>query len=274
MLARQMLRRVEEAAVGIPLLGAAALMYGIACFLQGDFAGFFQPVPQGLPMRQEFAFLSAGLLVLGGLGLLAQRTVRPAAMLLMLLFALYGLCYVIVLVGPPFEYSALMGIAEQLAVVVGAWAILLRMAPHRSGATATVRIVFGACSLIFGLAHFVGRVPTASMVPEWMPGGQMFWALATGVGHVAVGLGLVANRLAVPATRWGALMYVCFVLFAWLPGAFTHPTEWLRWAGAAFSLCMTGALWAVGDLLVARRQEAASSGRRSSQIGGEAQAAG
>jgi len=75
------------------------------------------------------------------------------------------------------------------------------------------------------------------------------------VGHLAVGLGLITNRLAVPATRLGALMYVCFALFAWLPGAVTHPTEALRWAGAAISLCMAAALWLVGDLLSARNTE-------------------
>ena len=47
-------------------------------------------------------------------------------------------------------------------------------------------------------------------------------------------------------------MYVCFALFVWLTGAAAHPTEWLRWAGAAISLCMAAALWLVGDLLAAR----------------------
>ena len=250
-----MLRRLDETIVGIPLLGMAALAYGIACFLQRDFAIFWQPVPQGLPMRHLFAFLSSGLLVVGGIGLLAERTVRPAAMLLMTLFGLYGLCYVIILFGPPINLSGLMGFAEQLAVVLGALAILVRLAPRRSSEIVILRVLVGVCSLVFGLAHFVGRVPTSNMVPEWMPGGQMFWALATGVGHFAIGFALISNRLAVSATRWGSLMYICFVLLAWLPGAFGHPTEWLRWAGAAFSLCMTGALWATGDLLVVSKKK-------------------
>ena len=273
MRANEWLQRLDRAALGRAILGAAAIMYGISCFLQGDFASFWQPVPEGLPYRSGFAFLSAGLHVLAGLGLLTARTMRPSAMFVIVLFALFAVCYVIVLVGPPVQPTALMGIAENLSVVVGAWAILLCMSERgRSGPT-IARITFGVCSLIFGLAHFIGRVPTANMVPEWMPGGQMFWALATGVGHIAVGLGLIANRFAVPATRLGALMYCCFVLFAWLPGAFTHPTEWLRWAGASISLCMAGALWAVGDLLAARKRESGSPGQRSGEVGGGASAA-
>jgi uncharacterized membrane protein len=254
MQARSTLRRMDDARLGAAFLGMAAFLYGIPFFMQGDFTDFWQPVPKGLPFREGFAYLSASVLVLGGLGLLMARTIRPAAMALLLLFAFFDACYLLRLIGPPFDAFSLMGLAEQSAVVVGAW-IILRTASGGSASATTARIVFGICSLIFGLAHFIARVPTANMVPEWMPGGQMFWALATGVGHVAVGLGLITNRLAVPATRIGALMYSCFALFSHLPGAFTHPTQWLRWEGAAFSLCMAAGLWLVGDLLAARKNE-------------------
>ena len=250
---KEMMRRLDHAGLGVAFLGAAAILYGIACFLQGNFHDFWQPVPENLPFRRPLSYLAAGMLVVGGSGLLATRTVRPAAILLLFVFALYDACYLRQLIGPPFRADALMGLAEQSSVIVGAWVILLRVGAGAHGGATTARIAFGLCALIFGLAHFVGRVPTANMVPEWMPGGRMFWAIATGVGHVAVGLGLIANRLAVPATRLGVLMYLCFVLFTWLPGAFTHPTEWLRWEGSAFSLCMAAALWLVGDLLAARK---------------------
>jgi uncharacterized membrane protein len=248
------LRRLDNAGFGVAFLGIAAFLYGIPFFLQGDFTDFWQPVPKSLPFREAFAYLSACVLVLGGLGLLMARTVRPAAIALLLLFGFFDACYLLRLIGPPLDPFSLMGLAEQSAVVVGAW-IILRTASGRPPSVTSARIVFGICSLIFGLAHFIGRVPTANMVPEWMPGGQMFWALATGVGHVAVGLALIANRLAVLATRLGVLMYSCFVLFSHLPGAFTHPTQWLRWEGAAFSLCMGAGLWLVGDLLATRKHE-------------------
>ena len=248
----EMLRRLNRPGGGVTFLGAAAILYGIACFLQRDFAGPWQPVPASLPLRLPLAYLSAALLVAGGAGLLISRTVRPAAMILLVLFALYDACYVLQLVGPPANPAALLGLAEQSSVVVGSWAILLRLRGDGKAGVTTARIVFGICSLLFALAHFAGLRPTAKMVPEWMPGGQVFWAIATGFGHLAVGLSLIANRLAVPATRLGAFMYVCFALFVWLTGALTHPTEWLRWAGIGISLCMAGALWLVGDLLATR----------------------
>jgi len=267
---KEMLKRLDEADIGVAFLGVAAILYGIACFFQGNFHDFWQPVPKNLPLRQLLSYLAAGLLVIGGSGLLAARTVRPAAMLLLFVFAFYDACYLLLLISPPFNPGPLLGLAEQLSVVVGASVILLRGRTDRSAGVMSARIAFGVCSLIFGLAHFVGRVPTANMVPQWMPGGQMFWAIATGVGHVAVGLGLIANRLAVPATRLGVLMYLCFVLFTWLPGAFTHPTEWLRWEGSAISLCMAAALWLVGDMLAARERTIRPIHSHAGEVGGKA----
>jgi uncharacterized membrane protein len=254
---------------GVVFLGLAVIFYGIACFLQGDFAIYWQPVSESLPLRQPLAYLSASLLVLGGTGLLVRRTIRPAAMLLLLLFALYDLCYLLILVGPPINPKAsLLGLSEQSSVVIGISAILLRMRADGSAGVTTARIAFGICSLNFALAHFVALKITASMVPAWMPGGQVFWAIATGVGHLAVALGLITNRFAVAATRFGALMYICFALFSWLLGAVAHPTEWLRWAGAAISLCMAAALWLVGDLLAARNAEVGrGSNLRSARVG-------
>lgn len=252
---KEMLRRLGQPGGGVTFLGVAAILYGIACFLQGDFVIYWQPVPKSLPFRQPLAYVSAGLLVAGGAGLLSARTIRPATIILLVLFALYDACYVLQLIGPPANPAALLGLAEQSSVVVGSWAILLRMRASRPAAVTMARIVFGICSILFGAAHIYSVQPTARLVPEWMPGGQVFWALATGVAHLAVGLSLIANRLAVPATRLGALMYVCFALLVWLPGAVTHPTEWLRWAGGGISLCMAAALWLVGDLLSSRNME-------------------
>jgi uncharacterized membrane protein len=252
MTTKEVLRQLLRPGGGVAFMGGAAILYGITCFLLGDFAAYWQPVPQSIPSRQLLAYLSAGLLVLGGAGLLIPRTVRAAAMILLLLFALYDVCYLLKLIGPPASPVTILGLAEQTSVVVGSWAVLLRMRAGGSAGVTTARIVFGICSIVFALAHFTGLQATAKMVPAWMPGGQVFWAIATGVGHLAVGLSLIANRIAVLATRLGGLMYICFALFSWLPGAVAHPTEWLLWAGVAISLCMAAALWLVGDLLAAR----------------------
>ena len=262
--AGELVRRLDQASLGRTFLGIAALLFGISSFLQGDFTIMGQPVPQSSSLRHAIAYVMAGLLIVGGVGLLKSGVVRLAAKTLMVVFGIYTLSYLKVLVGPPPQVYAFMGLAEQLSVLVGAWAALLILHDKRAFGPRVARIVFGICSLLFALAHFVGRALMANAVPVWMPGGQIFWALATGVGHLAVGLALISNLAAVSATRVGALMYTCFVLLAWLPDAFSHPAELYRWAGAAFSLCMAGALWLVGDLIITRRSAAAIEGKRAS----------
>lgn len=269
---QNMLRRLDEAALGTAFLGMAAIFYGIACFLQGNFHDYWQPVPENLPWRQPLAYLVAIALVAGGSGLLVPRTVRPAAMVVLAIFAFYDACYLRLLIGPPLNPRPLLGLAEQTSVVVGASAILMQRRRDGPAGATVARITFGICSLLFGLAHFLAAKQTADMVPEWMPGGQMFWVIATGVGHAAVGLGLIANRLAVPATRLGALMYLCFALFTWLPGAVANPTQWFRWEGTGISLCMAAALWLVGDLLASARSRTGAAWRHIDGVGAEASA--
>jgi uncharacterized membrane protein len=246
--------------LGAMMLGFSTFCFGVACFLQRDFTIYWQPVPENFPLRQPLAFLSAALLVLSGIALFYARTRRIAAVTQIFLFLAYALSWLSV-IG---TRQPLLGIAEHLAIVTGAATIWARLAPEQARSWyfghGVARIAYGLCSLVFGLAHFVALKGTMSMIPDWLPGGAMFWALFTGVGHFAAGLALIFDRLAVLATRLASFMYLCFAIFAWLPGAVTHPDQWLRWAGTAITLTMLAAVWLVGDYLRERapREEMAS----------------
>ncbi|PSJ40415.1 DoxX family protein [Allosphingosinicella deserti] len=245
----QRIRAAEQRDLGKWILGIATIGFGAACFLQRDFTSFWQPVPQSLPLRQPLAFLSAGLLVLSGAGLFFRRTMGPAALIQILLFLGYVAAWLSHIADRP--GTIWLGVCENLAVAVGAATIWMRT-PPRSPAplgVAAVRITYGICSVVFGVAHFIAIDGTASMVPNWLPGSGRFWAAFTGLCHLAAGAALFANRLALPATRLAGLMYLGFATLCWLPGAITHPDQWLRWAGIAISLAMMGAVWLVGDLL-------------------------
>lgn len=242
-------RLIDDPWLGARMLGFSTLCFGIACFLQRDFTIFWQPVPESLPFRQPLAFLSAALLVLSGAGLFFSRTRRIAAITQIFLFLAYAMSWLSTFR----SVQPWLGIAEHLAIVAGAATIWARLTPEAAHAwhfsPAVARIAYGCCSIVFGLAHGVALEGTMSMVPAWLPGDAMFWALFTGAGHFAVGVALIVDRLAVLATRLASLMYLCFAAFAWLPGAVTHPDQWLRWAGTAITLAMLAAVWLVGDYL-------------------------
>jgi uncharacterized membrane protein len=240
-------RMLTDPELGIRLLGFATLCFGVACFLQRDFTSFWQPVPQEFPFRQQLAFVSATALVLSGIGLFVPRTRRIAAVLHVGLFLLYAASWLSV--APPMR--PWLGLAEHLAIVVGAATIWARLSPQtarRLRFSPTVACVaYGCCSIVFALAHVIGLEGTARMVPAWLPGDAVFWALFTGLGHLAVSFALITGRLVFLATRLAGLMYFAFAALAWLPGAVTHPDQWLRWAGTAITLVLLAAVWMVGD---------------------------
>src|SRR6185436_19039593 len=243
---RTMLDWLAELDLGAWILGIGSFVFGFACLLQQDFAIYWQPVPAGIPFREVLAFASAVLHMVSGLALLDRRTARLAAQVIVALYLIFAAVYFT-------SQLWRLGIAEHLAVAVGAATIWTRISRARSNHpywwSTLARVSYGICSLIFAASHFFGLKGTMQMIPTWMPGDPTFWAMFTGVAHAAVGIALIANRAAILATRLGGLMYLCFAAIVWIPGAIVHPAEWLRWAGVGITLAMMGGVWLLGDYL-------------------------
>jgi len=184
--------------------------------------------------------------MVSGLALLHRRTARLAAQVIVALYLIFAAVYFTT----RFPW---LGVAEHLAVAVGAatiWARISRarnLHPRRWATLA--RVSYGVSSLMFGAAHFLALKLTVQMIPAWMPGDPTFWAMFTGVVHVAAGIALLANRGAILATRLAGLMCLCFAAIVWTPAAIVHGVEWLRWAGDGITLAMLGGVWALGDYL-------------------------
>src|ERR1044072_6229759 len=98
---------------------------------------------------------------------------------------------------------------------------------------------------MFGAAHFKSAQFPANMVPAWLPPNQIFWAFATGTGHVAAGLALVSGYRASLGATLLAIMMALFVLMVQRPRVAAAPEEHLEWImlGVALSLC--GSAWAI-----------------------------
>jgi uncharacterized membrane protein len=138
-----------------------------------------------------------------------------------------------------------LGVFEILALTAGG-AIFLglaRPAPERF--VRLGRLVFGLCPLIFGVSHLVYAKFTASMVPSWIPPGQLFWAYATGLAHIAGGLAILSGVQARLAATLLAAMFGTFVVLLHLPRVIAEPTSQLEWTMLAIALSLTGAAWIV-----------------------------
>jgi uncharacterized membrane protein YphA (DoxX/SURF4 family) len=228
------------------LYAAGAVLLGAIGLFTHDFALQWQPVPAEIPGRATLALLSAAILIIGGLMAAGPKTRAYGAGLLA---GFYGL-WVVALHLPgalksPSNLGLWLGVAEILALTAGGAVFfgLSRPAPERF--VRLGRLAFGLCPLIFGLSHLVYAKFTAAMVPAWIPPGQLFWAYATGVAHIAGGLAILSGVQARLAATLLAAMFGGFVVLLHLPRVVAEPTSQIEWTMLAIALSLTGAAWIV-----------------------------
>ena len=242
--------------IGRYVYGAAAIALGGVGLAFGDFAAVWQPFPDGVPDRQIFAYVVAGLFVLGGLMTIIRRPGQAGPLLLTALFAMFAIGWLLMrLINHPQMYVMYNGVSEQSAMALGGLALFASATEAKTLGFVTQRL-FGICLLVFGGAHFVYVTETAQMVPGWLPPDQRLWAQITGAGHAAAGLALISGILDVIAARLLTAMFVGFGLLVWVPTLMAAPHEHVSWAGNAINLALIGAAWCIGDAAAKRRASA------------------
>jgi uncharacterized membrane protein YphA (DoxX/SURF4 family) len=229
------------------LYAIAAILLGIVTCVFGDFAMQWQPVPKGIGMHTPLVYLSGALLVAGGALVLSRRFERWGALLLT---AFYG--FWVVFLHLPLAFAsarhigAWNGPAEITFVTMGSVALLASSAGQmRRRLALLARILAGVSAIVFGCAHFNYIDFTASMVPAWIPPSQVFWAWATGAGHLAAGLALVSGIQARLAATLLAGMMASFVVLLHLPRVIAAPDQHVEWIMLAVASALTGAAWLV-----------------------------
>ena len=232
-------------AAGLLLLGAVSLAFR-------DFALQWQPVPAMLPHRAAFASVNALVLIGCGIVLLTPHF-RTAAWLA----TAYLVLWVVLLHGPPVVASPLdvalwLGAAEITTLALGAAAtVAARPSTHR-----LLRYAFATCVGIFGLSHFVYAQFTASLVPAWIPG-PLFWAYATGVGHLATSASLFSGVMLRASMRLLTVMLAIITLLVQVPQLIVDPSIHARWVALAVSIALTGTAWLLSTVLHADELPAA-----------------
>jgi uncharacterized membrane protein len=252
---------------GIRVYGLAALALGFVGLAFADFAGVWQPVPEGTPARAALACLVAALFVLAGLGLQFARTARIAVWAPAALYLGFALLWLPRVAAMPGMLATWLGVAEQFAMALGglmAWATL--GGEGRARPATIGRLLFGLCLLVFGAAHFVYLSETAALVPTWLPPGPRAWAGITGGCDIAAGLALLSGRLALIAARLVTAMFVGFGLLVWLPQLFAAPGDHIAWAGNAVNLALVAAAWAVAEAIARFARPPALSTEPSTEI--------
>lgn len=104
------------------------------------------------------------------------------------------------------------------------------------------RSLFGCCCMVFGACHFAYSEITAGMVP-FPP--LLFWACATGTGHILAGVALLLRQRARLAATGEAAMCALFVLLVHVPGVLAEPSSHEQWTMLATAVEITAGAWAM-----------------------------
>lgn len=259
--------------LGTRVYGLGAIALGLVGLAWGDFATNWQPIqalPFTVPHRTALAYVAAAGLLSAGVAIQWRRSARAGLLVLTILYFTFALFWLPRVIGFPQVFGTWGGFLEAMSLVPAA-VIVHASSTRRDSARAsrTIRIsrlFFGVCALSFGLVHFSALPQTAAMVPQWIPPGQQFWAVATGVAHLLAGVAILSGVLDVLGSRLLIVMLATFGALVWAPKLFAQPHEHMVWAGNAFNLAIVGAAWVVADSVASHRRRPQASEARAATV--------
>ena len=241
-------------AVGWRIYGLGIIALAIVCLASGGFDPG-QPVPKDFPDQTALAYAAAAFMLIAGAAVEWRRTAAWGAAALAAYFAFIVVILMNgrVVLAHYAEFGSYSGTAEQLAIAAGG--LIVYAANAKIDAVLAARltrvgqVAFGVCAVLFGGAHFFYMNMTAPLVPKWLPPSQVFWAYATGIGHIAAGVAILTRVQARLAAILLTAMYVCFTLLVHLPMLVGDPSSHGIWAENAENLALIGCAWIVADSL-------------------------
>ena len=224
--------------------GLVLIYLGILNIIYRDSLLTWQPTPDGAAWKVPFAYLSALILIVSGIGILLPRWRARGAMLGAGWVALWAVLLHLPRVAMGHDMGSLLGLAEASANALGL-ATLTGCFDTQRRAMA-LRLGFGLCLVIFGASHFVYADFTAQMVPAWLPD-RLGLAYLTGSIHALTGACLLAGiRVRVAATI-EALMMSSFVLLVHITGVAHAPQDRLQLTMLGMAGLLTTAAWLVAS---------------------------
>jgi hypothetical protein len=233
--------------LGRHVFGVAALAFGLITLVWHDYNGWHQP--------SFLVYAAAADLIFGGAAIQFRRTAKAGALVLGAVYLALALRCVTQIVAAPKIYNSWGNFFEQFSLVAGAAIVYARLSSAWSRETLNRigRILLGICVASFTLEQAVYLHATASLVPKWLPPTQMFWAVTTTVLFALAAVALLANRMALLATRLLTMMLVLFGLLVWIPLLLSDPHSHTNWSETVETFAIAGAAWILADLLAEYR---------------------
>jgi uncharacterized membrane protein YphA (DoxX/SURF4 family) len=238
--------------LGRYVFGLAAIGSGICALVWHDFDAL-----GGVPHHAILTYILATIEILGGVAVLWPKTARAGAVALTATYLTFAVLALPPILEHPLVYNSFGNFFEQFSLVSGAvmlYACSGPTAPVRTARLAQIGYYsFGICVVSFALEQLFYLSATVSLVPKWIPPGQMFWAMATTAAFAVAAIALLTGFMALLASRLTTAMIVGFGLLVWLPALFANPHSFTNWSEGVETLAIAGSAWIVVDFLAHRR---------------------
>jgi uncharacterized membrane protein len=253
---------------GVVLYGLASAACGIMDCIWGDFDASHQPIQafgDHIPGVTILAYITAASMIAGGFAILWRRSARAGGAALAIIYFVFAIFWLPRLYTAPHYLGfripvfigATAGIGIEFIAGAGGALVYASLALRSSSWPRTILItrwIFALCAINFGVNHLDAVADNLFFVPKWMPLGQGFWVILTGICFVLAGLALLSGMQDVLAARLLALMFLAFNVFALPPFIFAAPLGHAAWGGNAFNLALVGATWIFADAIAARQR--------------------
>ncbi|MBW8882621.1 MAG: DoxX family membrane protein, partial [Asticcacaulis sp.] len=204
----------------------------------------WQPTPDGASWKIPFAYLSAAILIVSGIGILLPQWRTKGTMLGAAWVGLWALLLHLPRVVTAHDTASLLGLGEASANALGL--ATLTGLFDTSQRAKLLRMAFGLCLVIFGASHFVYAGFTAQMVPAWLPQ-RLGLAYLTGAIHALTGACLLAGIRVRLAATIEALMMSSFVLLVHITGVAASPQDRMQLTMLGMAALPTTAAWLVAS---------------------------
>lgn len=257
------------------LYGLASTACGVMDLIWRDFDRAHQPIQafgDHIPGREILAYITAVVMVVGGVAILWRRSARAGAAGLAIIYFIFTIFWLPRLFTAPaflgyritVYVGVLAGVGMELIAFAGGALVYAALATNSPSSTQwpqwpraiqIARWIFGLCSIDFGLNHLLNVQDNLIYAPKWMPFGPEFWVILTGICFVLAGVAILTGIQDVLAARLLALMFLAFNLFALPQFIFANPHEHAAWGGNAFNLALVAVNWILADALASRRRE-------------------
>lgn len=225
-------------ALGMAALGAVQIAFQTC--LPG-----LKPLPSGWGPIPAMAVVMGLVLVLGGGGLLIERTRCLAGLTLAIFWLGWFLAgHVAGLMGAPSEVALWVSAAQVLTFA----AVAAMLSSHLARGHRLARVVLGLTLILFGAVHWLYPGAIAGMIPAWVPLAGA-WPWVTGAVQIAAGLMILFGFQGALAAFAVGLMWLSWVLIVHVPRLIGAPGDLFEWTFMLTAVTLAGAAWSVGERL-------------------------